>query len=488
MSYERIYKELNYAKEEYKKAVEKLEREYRRFRRGERRIGKGEGEAGEERGRLKEAGGGVGKVMNKLLVKHKSEELESEGVDKQLDNDDLAFLNCHPPKNHDIPITLYHEFFGEFLKDCKDFNIKNEDKNTRFVNYDTTSYKFNSNGQEIDGVWRKKYNGKTTLLTIFEFKNEFSVADSYMQASAYYSKYFEELYIKKSHILQHTCIPTFLVYIYGPYFGIAGAVMGQSITIDPLIEGSLILRHGNESWINQITKVFCALRKANDNLDKYYEEIVKSGENLQMERKMKEQVRYPFLKKYKSTSEEFVNIEYIDRIDSENKKLIFLVKESGVKRILKFTTLYNADVHKFCFNQGFASELVKIDNVENTDFRFVIMEYLDGFNVISDIWHKLKEKEKIELKKKILDVVKIMHDNNFVHGDLNFENIMAKLNSDGNWIVKFIDFDWTGYNREAEYPQFLNKKIPWYNDVQQLGKIFYDHDNHLISYYFNRYR
>lgn len=434
---------------------------------------------------------------------------------EELDNDDPAFLNCRPPKNHDIPITLYHEIFGEFLKDCKDFNIKNEDKNAvcdllftmsgifrnhneridafrewakKFANYDTTSYKFNSNNQEIDGVWRKEYNGKTTLLTIFEFKNEFSAADPYMQASAYYSKYFEELCIKESPILQHTCIPTFLVYIYGPYFGIAGAVMGQSITIDPLVEGSLILRHGNESWINQITRIFCALRKANDNLDKYYEKIVKSGENLQVERKMKEQARYPFLKKYKSTFEEFVDIEYIDRIDSENKKLVFLVKESGVKRILKFTTLYNADVHKFCFDQGFAPELIKIDNIENTDFKFVIMEHLDGFNVISDIWHKLKEKEKIELKKKILDIVKMMHDNNFVHGDLRFENIMAKLNSDEKWVVKFIDFDWTGYDGEAEYPQFLNKKIPWHNDVQQLGKIFHDHDDHLINYYFGRYR
>ncbi|CAG8519487.1 3051_t:CDS:1 [Funneliformis mosseae] len=126
---------------------------------------------------------------------------------EELDNDDPAFLNFCPPKNHDIPISLYHEIFGEFLKDCKDFNIKNEDKNTvcdllftmsgifrnhneridafqewakRFVNYDTISYKFNSNGQEIDSVWRKEYNEETILLTIFKFKNEFLAADPYM--------------------------------------------------------------------------------------------------------------------------------------------------------------------------------------------------------------------------------------------------------------------------------------------------------------------
>ncbi len=406
---------------------------------------------------------------------------------EELDNDKPVFLNCLPPKNYDIPITLYHEVFGEFLKDCKDFNVKNEDKNMvndllftmssvfdnhnaridafrewakNFVNYDTTSYKFNLNNQEIDGVWRREYNKETILLTIFEFRNWFSASDSYMQACMYFSRYFEELCTKKSHILQHTCIPTFLVYIYGPYFGIAGAVMGQSITINPLVEGSLILRHGNESWTNQMTRVFCALRKAVDNLDKYYKKFVKS-ENLQAEKKeMKIQARYPFLKKYKSASEESVDIEYVDRIDKENKKLVFLVKESGIKRILKFTTLYNSDVHNFCFNNGFAPELIKIDNIENTDFKFVIMEHLDGFNVISDIWDELNVEEKNELKKRILEALKIMHNNDFVHGDIRFENIMAKLNSNNKWIVKFIDFDWSGYNGKAKYPQFLNKEIP----------------------------
>ncbi len=116
------------------------------------------------------------------------------------------------------------------------------------------------------------------------------------------------------------------------------------------------------------------------------------------------------------------------------------------------------------------------------------MEYLDGFNVISDIWDELNVEEKNELKKRILEALKIMHNNDFVHGDIRFENIMAKLNSNNKWIVKFIDFDWSGYNGKAEYPQFLNKEIPWHNDVQRLGKIFRDHDNHLINYYFNRYR
>ncbi|CAI2200959.1 12216_t:CDS:1, partial [Funneliformis geosporum] len=178
--------------------------------------------------------------------------------------------------------------------------------------------------------------------------------------------------------------------------------MGQSITIDPLVEGSLILRHGNESWINQITRVFCALRKANDNLDKYYEKIINSEEYLQVQVERR-QARYPFLKKYESTSKESVDIEYLKRIESENKKLVFLVMESGIKRILKFTTLYNAEVHKFCFDQGFAPELIKIGNIENTDFKFVIMEYLDEFKIILEIWSDLNEEEKIELKKKILD-------------------------------------------------------------------------------------
>src|ERR1044072_304255 len=230
-----------------------------------------------------------------------------------------------------------------------------------------------------------------------------------------------------------------------------------------------MLRHGDVSWINQITRIFYALQKANKNLEEYYGRFANLGRNLLEKSKMKLQARFPYLKKYKSTSEESVDIEYLKRIDRKSKKLVFLVKESGAKRILKFTISYNADVHNFCFDQGFAPELIKVDNIENTDYKFVIMEYLDGFDVVTDIWHRLNEKEKIELKEKILNAAKIMHDNHFVHGDLRFDNIIAKLNSDKKWIIKFIDFDWTGYDGEAEYSQFLNKNISWHNGVQRLG-------------------
>jgi hypothetical protein len=40
-----------------------------------------------------------------------------------------------------------------------------------------------------------------------------------------------------------------------------------------------------------------------------------------------------------------------------------------------------------------------------------------------------------------------------------FNNIVTKLDSNGRWVVKLIDFGWAGYNGEAEYSQFLNKEI-----------------------------
>ncbi|CAG8726500.1 256_t:CDS:2, partial [Funneliformis caledonium] len=78
----------------------------------------------------------------------------------------------------------------------------------------------------------------------------------------------------------------------------------------------------------------------------------------------------------------------------------------------------------------FTSKLIKVDNIENTDYRFIIIEYFDGFNIISDVWYKLNEKEKTELKAEVLDAA--------------------------------------GYDEKAEYLQFLNMKINWYSDAQQL--------------------
>ncbi|CAJ0831805.1 3360_t:CDS:2, partial [Entrophospora sp. SA101] len=206
---------------------------------------------------------------------------------QELDHPNPPFLNCRPPNNYDIPITLYNEVFGKFLRDCKDLVITNEDKNIVCELLSKMSGAFMSHNERINA----------------------------------FQEYFEELHDKNSYILQQTCIPTFLVYIYGPYFGIAGAVMGQKVTIDPLVEGSLILKHGNRFWIDQISRVFCALRKANNHLDEYYSQIPKF------------------------------------------------------------------------------------------------------------------QKEKTELKARILHSVKIMHDNDFVHGDLCFDNIMAKLDSNGKWVI-----------------------------------------------------
>ncbi|CAG8556217.1 5111_t:CDS:2, partial [Paraglomus brasilianum] len=393
----------------------------------------------------------------------------------KLNRPDPPLLNCRPPQNFDVPVVLYHSVFGEFLKNCEYYQTSADDKNmvcdllwtmsgtfknkdarvlafrewaTTFFVRDTTSYVLGQ--QRVDGVWIKEYSGRSVLLTILEFKNECSQRDPYMQASAYYAKYFEQVYAQKTSILLDTCLPTFLVYLYEPYIGIAEILAKQN---DADFLCFTVTTLSQNAWTGIETR----------------------------------QASFPYLHSYQSISEETVDFVYTERIDSKHRKLVFHVEESKTttKRILKFVTSYNAEVHKFCFSKGIAPELVCIGDIMNADYKFVVMEDLIGFDVVCNMWNGLNEQEKTDLKAKILEAKGILHDNRLVHGDLRPVNIMAKYTNE-EWVIKLVDFDWSGKEGEATYPQFLNTKIPWHPDVKRLGPIWCEHDTYLLEESFRK--
>jgi len=230
-----------------------------------------------------------------------------------------------------------------------------------------------------------------------------------------------------------------------------------------------------------MTQIFCALRKANNHLEEYYGKVMTLSKSAWTGIETR-QASFPYLHSYQSISEETVNFVYMERIDSEHRKLVFRIKESNTTTtcILKFVTSYNAEVHELCFSKGIAPELVCIGNITNTDYKFVIMEDLIGFDVVCNIWNKLDEQKKTNLKAKILEAKKIIHNNHLVHGDLRLVNIMAKYTNE-EWVIKLVDFDWSGKEGEATYPQFLNTKIPWHPDVKRLGPIRCEHDTYLLD-------
>jgi hypothetical protein len=428
---------------------------------------------------------------------------------KQLKAETPPIINCHPAKNFDVPVLLYHEIFGRFLSYFENDTLTDNDKvkaydmqsvmsdfyeseaemaekfriwARSFFDRDTTAYDFIDRSQ-IDGVWREEIHGNTILLAIFEFKRDCSQTNPYVQACAYYAKYFSELNRLSSQFLYATCCPCFLVYNIGHFFGIAGAVVGKQITITPLIQGTLLFRREKSSWLNETTRIFAALRKASLELKDYYKNAIEqygnSGPSLIR------QTSFPYINSY-TIDEDRIEFCYSKRIIDSNGKLVFQVEElqTGIKRILKFVTSYGVEVHKYCCAKSIAPELISVNTVENTDYTAIIMEDLSDmqFEPLYEIWSNLDEDQKTNLSKEIWAAYFVLREGGFVHGDLRSGNIMVRADTkNGKWTVKFIDFDWAGNAGEVKYPFSLNTDLPWHPDIKPCVNILPEHDKDTLE-------
>ena len=74
--------------------------------------------------------------------------------------------------------------------------------------------------------------------------------------------------------------------------------------------------------------------------------------------------------------------------------------------------------------------------------------------------------------------VDLMHEINYVHGDLRPLNILIV-----NDTARILDFDWADTENTAEYPPELNMSshCNWHPDVEPGGKILMAHDTYQID-------
>ncbi|CAJ0643236.1 11510_t:CDS:2 [Entrophospora sp. SA101] len=241
-------------------------------------------------------------------------------------------------------------------------------------------------------------------------------------------------------------MPCFLVCLHGTQFEIAGTVFGERVTICPLIAENLIVRPDFfESWINQLTRIFCSLHEAIKTLEKYYSECLLVPEKRLIE------------------------------------TLVYLVEENDdTKHIVKFSETYGYDAHSFCAEHQIAPKIIHYSDI-NSGYKFIVMEYLDGYETINSLFSKVKKEDLKEIKNSIKVAVGLLHDKNFVHGDFQLNNILAKKVED-RWVIKIIDFEWAGPEEKIRYPYVtMNPKIKWHNEVKPGNLIRKSHDIHLLD-------
>ena len=128
--------------------------------------------------------------------------------------------------------------------------------------------------------------------------------------------------------------------------------------------------------------------------------------------------------------------------------LLFLAEHTGpeadAKEILiKFTRTYSKEVHELLASSGFAPALFAVEDLAG-GWRMVVMEYLSDWVMLGEKPHQ----ERLKYKEKLKEVLRIIHDRGFVHGDIRWPNILV---SEDN--VKVIDFDHCGQEGVKKYPR-----------------------------------
>ncbi|CAJ0852978.1 16073_t:CDS:2, partial [Entrophospora sp. SA101] len=229
--------------------------------------------------------------------------------------------------------------------------------------------------------------GGMYMISNLEVKPESGVGGCcpYNQGNAYYAKYIANLPIQD---IIKTQLPCFLLYLAGPYIGIAGAL------------DALDIYYQNLPWIDSW------------------------------------QIKFPYITSLKVSGGAEIQFKYLKQL--YESKLLFLVEQYNdnadctlfpQRLLVKFVQQYGIEAHKTCADLGIAPKFQE-------DGKLVMVEFLE------DDYELLTLHETTEIKK-------AMHNAEFVHGDLRCENILCKKkqkigdNNDQVDIV-IIDFDWAG--------------------------------------------
>ena len=375
-------------------------------------------------------------------------------------------------------ISLFYDF-DKFLEDCKGFTPEQDD--AIFTNEFTTSmssyfhveHSRNAAIQEqlgkyLQGCAMSSIDNTDAAITtvlgnaclIIETKNEVGIggSDSFMQLVANYVKF-----LKKSNFC---CpMPCFLVEFVGIHMNVYGAVFTGTICVDKLAGVWLAYQPNNRWRMEEIARVFKALKLALNQVQDYYGNLHTASIPHSFPR---------FTSYLDINTNCLTSFSYV----SEIKQHVYYGQCGGNKIVIKFVERYCAEAHKVMASVGYAPKLYSCMKV-SPHYIMVVMEHLKALPL-----HRFIQKHS-ECKKAILDVCEralgILHEHNFCHGDFRENNILVD-EANGELSVKIVDFDWCGKVNEVKYPLFMNHdNIDWPDTAGDKLLITKEHDKYWLS-------
>ena len=164
------------------------------------------------------------------------------------------------------------------------------------------------------------------------------------------------------------------------------------------------------------------------------------------------------------------SLRYTERLAKGHPdKAVFVAstEPGGRVVVVKFTHSYSKAAHALLSDRKLAPRLQYCERVKDVGMYVVVMDFVTGEHVVETHTNEL-------LSNKLRAAVKVLHDEDYVHGDLREPNILIK----GDGGIKIIDFNWAGKVGEAYYPPHINldKAVGWHPDVTSGGLIDKAHD------------
>jgi len=203
-----------------------------------------------------------------------------------------------------------------------------------------------------------------------------------------------------------------------------------------------------------------ALRRSVDKLLKYYEGLEPSSathEHLHSS-------VFPSISPFHDKTGNTITFKYIRPLEDDPACITFHAKTTGsspIDVVVKFvsSSLWSATGKThidsllittlapqllYCGSVG-----IQHDDPTFRGLRMVVMEYVDG-QTLHDV-----ERVPPGAKGEVDRALKILHNKDYVFGDLRRQNVMVTKNAE----VKLVDFDWAGKENETRYPLLISKAI-----------------------------
>lgn len=266
-------------------------------------------------------------------------------------------------------------------------------------------------------------------------------------------------------------------------------MLSDTAVVDPLTPTyHLIWLKNNEKMMLLLSRAFRALRLSFQELDKYYSNVPQIYHR-----------QYPLFPDVTITDQsEEAEVTFKVQISSQHGSYLLweaiLQADDKVQEYLVYVKAvqgkyYSLQVHNLLFESGkHAPGLIATTNMPG-GWLLVYMERLQNHVTLDKFTHTLNSTERDSLKVEINRVVRILHDNNFVHGDLREGNILVCRNSEKacGFDVKLIDFEWSGLVGTACYSHFMNHiAIHWPKGAEDGKKVTIEHDNTMLKQTFQK--